>query len=410
MSKFLPSLTAAGAMKRLGIPAGGLEKELPAMVTAGIHRLYAFQHDDGGWGWWCDDKTNDEMTAYVMYGLVTAQKAGFDVDKGVIEKGLEALRGMTRTGLGLHVRKLAGEEVALDLTPESDEDRAWLVLAGRPELAKEFGLEFKKGALEVRRLAMVLRAIASVDGKDARVGPLVEKLLEARQGGAWYSTIDSAYAVYALAEVASAEKEPAISVKVGGKGLPMAGGRCRLKPPKPGPVEIEVTAEGGTAFASAVLSWWSAEEGVAARAGAFEIKRAFQRSLGWKDGERVWEDLKSGAEVTSKDELRVVLVVTAKERADYVMIESPIPAGTEARGSEAENYDWWASWYDRRELHDDKVAVAASHLGAEYEHRFEFRLRVTLPGTYHVMPAVAWGMYETEKRGAGGEFVLRVRE
>ena len=36
--------------------------------TAGLERLYTFQHEDGGWGWWQTDETHPFMTAYVLAG------------------------------------------------------------------------------------------------------------------------------------------------------------------------------------------------------------------------------------------------------------------------------------------------------------------------------------------------------
>ena len=64
----------------------------------GLRRLYAYQHDDGGWGWWKDDQTDAWMTAYVVDGLVQAQKAGYEVDDGRLSKGRDALKKMLKDG------------------------------------------------------------------------------------------------------------------------------------------------------------------------------------------------------------------------------------------------------------------------------------------------------------------------
>ena len=50
-------------------------------VKAGLERLYSFQHDDGGWGWWPDDASRVFMTAYVVSGLGQAKDAGYKVDE-----------------------------------------------------------------------------------------------------------------------------------------------------------------------------------------------------------------------------------------------------------------------------------------------------------------------------------------
>ncbi len=401
----LPSVTAVGAMKRLGISNEALEKALPQMVTMALHRLYAFEHSDGGWGWWRDDDTKPWMTAYVMYGLLMAKAAGFDVDPHVLKRGLESLRSQEATALGLYVRKLSGEEVALDrFEPANDEDRAWLVLAGRTELAKEFGVGSRTNKPgDVRQLALMLRAIASVDPKDPRIGPMRDWLLSARRGGAWWSTIDSAYAVYALCDLAANEKEPTVTATVNGVEAKIVAGRALVKSLKAGRVDVSLKVSGGVVFASALLRWVSGEENVPAARGAFEVERIFQRFTGWKDDEKQWEDLPSGATVSPKDDLRVIVRVKAMEAQEYVMVEAPLPAGTEARDEESDG------WYDRRELRDDRVSVAVGHLTDQVQ-AYTFRLKATVPGTYHVMPASAFAMYEPERKGRSSEFVLKVKD
>ena len=56
-------------------------------MKAGLEKLYGFQHDDGGWGWWPDDDSRVFMTAYVVSGLEQAQDAGYDVDADRLQKG-----------------------------------------------------------------------------------------------------------------------------------------------------------------------------------------------------------------------------------------------------------------------------------------------------------------------------------
>jgi hypothetical protein len=39
-----------------GHTAGEIVTSTISKVQKGLDRLYAYQHDDGGWGWWKDDK------------------------------------------------------------------------------------------------------------------------------------------------------------------------------------------------------------------------------------------------------------------------------------------------------------------------------------------------------------------
>src|SRR5208283_4385726 len=62
-------------------------KTLIDMVSAGLERLYSYQHDDGGWGWWPDDPSRVFMTAYVVSGLGDAQRTGYQVDANRANNG-----------------------------------------------------------------------------------------------------------------------------------------------------------------------------------------------------------------------------------------------------------------------------------------------------------------------------------
>ncbi len=98
MSRFLPSVIAAGTLKKLGLPAdavanklfGGVEAataakrtntldRLDEMAQAGLNRLRDMQHADGAWGWWKEGESDPWMTAYVLWGLALADSAGLDV-------------------------------------------------------------------------------------------------------------------------------------------------------------------------------------------------------------------------------------------------------------------------------------------------------------------------------------------
>ncbi|PYX89728.1 MAG: alpha-2-macroglobulin, partial [Acidobacteria bacterium] len=93
MSSFLPNIVVAKAVQELGLKATINQGELKQKIRAGMDRLYDFQHDDGGWGWWKDDESAVFMTAYVVSGLSQAQTSGYDVKEGVISRGQQWLKG-----------------------------------------------------------------------------------------------------------------------------------------------------------------------------------------------------------------------------------------------------------------------------------------------------------------------------
>jgi len=114
MSRFLPAVITAKTLRDLGLKPetamskvfGGIEpstaaathpkgahdlKELEAITTAGLDRLYDFQHPDGGWGWWKQGESDHFMSAYVVWGMVLAREAGIDVRSDVLQRGAEFL-------------------------------------------------------------------------------------------------------------------------------------------------------------------------------------------------------------------------------------------------------------------------------------------------------------------------------
>jgi len=98
MSSFLPNVIVAQALK--DVPAAKIRasNDLDTKVQKGLDRLYAYQHEDGGWGWWKDDKTDPFMTAYVVDGLTLAGRAGYQIETWRRDRGREKLAAMLNAG------------------------------------------------------------------------------------------------------------------------------------------------------------------------------------------------------------------------------------------------------------------------------------------------------------------------
>jgi uncharacterized protein YfaS (alpha-2-macroglobulin family)/tetratricopeptide (TPR) repeat protein len=109
MSRFLPAVITAKTLHDLGLKPetamhkifGGIEpssaaathpdgrmdlKKLESMTDAGLERLYDFQHQDGGWGWWKQGESDHFMTAYVLWGMSLGDQAGIGVKQDVMER------------------------------------------------------------------------------------------------------------------------------------------------------------------------------------------------------------------------------------------------------------------------------------------------------------------------------------
>jgi hypothetical protein len=92
MSSFLPNIVVRQAVRDLGLKVDLDDADLQVKIRAGLDRLYAFQHEDGGWGWWQTDDTHPFMTAYVVAGLAQAKAAGVQVNDDAVDKGAAWLR------------------------------------------------------------------------------------------------------------------------------------------------------------------------------------------------------------------------------------------------------------------------------------------------------------------------------
>ncbi|HXU77863.1 MAG TPA: MG2 domain-containing protein [Methylomirabilota bacterium] len=102
MSRFLPAAITSKTLKDLGLQPedvmsrlfGGIETnhaaathpkgkhdlaELNRIISESLERLYDFQHQDGGWGWWKQGDSDHWMTAYVLWGMTLAKDAGLEL-------------------------------------------------------------------------------------------------------------------------------------------------------------------------------------------------------------------------------------------------------------------------------------------------------------------------------------------
>ncbi|MFN7983706.1 MAG: MG2 domain-containing protein [Vicinamibacterales bacterium] len=91
LSSFVPNLVVLHALGDMNITPTERLRSLDRQVADGLTRLYDYQHDDGGWGWWKTDQNHPFMTAYAVDGLLKAKEAGSKVDEDRIANGAHAL-------------------------------------------------------------------------------------------------------------------------------------------------------------------------------------------------------------------------------------------------------------------------------------------------------------------------------
>ncbi|MFT3838096.1 MAG: MG2 domain-containing protein [Myxococcaceae bacterium] len=461
LSRFVPATIAARTVKDFHLDPSRVPPDLDEKVQAGLKRLYDFQHSDGGWGWWHDDTTNRWMTAYVIYGLSMAKEAGVAVDPGVLERGRASLK--SNLGAALHdpethvwmdfalAKSGAAFKAGLDAdfanrTSLSPKGKALLALAlqaakdPRSRIAVENLDDVVKAAASradasvgeandswstsaaIEQTSYVLMAMAHHDLKSPALAPLTDFLMLRRNGGKWRDTRDTAFAVYALAELARQEGQSARAgafvVKVNGvevKRVQFAKGGTGLAPIiladaalKPGKNHVEIIRDSaGTGYWAATFDSYNQNDFIKGVGGDVTLKRTYTL-LGKPSHQPGNAETEYGMPVESGVRVRVDLEVKANKAVEYVMVEDLKPAGFEAvvlnSGPEVCGYKC-----THAELRTDRVAMFLTELPVGVTH-LSYELRAEVPGKFNALPARFEAMYAPEIQATADEMRFEVRD
>jgi alpha-2-macroglobulin len=472
MSSFLPNVIVQSTVRDLGLSVNLDQAALSEKINAGLERLYAFEHQDGGWGWWETDETHPFMTAYVVAGVAQAESAGVNVNADAIRRGVEwltrayqgndfddnpdlrayvayalALAGRADTtvlnraygdrghmssyglavlGLALDAAKdpRAGEIAgAIEGRAQQDSQQAWWPADRDPMLDFEADTTPEATAFATKLLARQKRGAA-----------LLPKaalwLMNHRSEGYWWSsTKQTAMVIYGLTDYLrnTNELKPNLNatVFVNGRSVltrkmdQIADANQEIKlddaqlDPRTNHVRVEVTGE-GRLYYSARSEYYSPEPKLE-KTGAISLNllRDYFRLTPAHEGERtIYDTAPLNGPVASGDILAVRLTVTGSNWK-YMMIEDPIPAGTEFLASDSlytlrNRPPWWRWEFTRRELHDDRMAIFQTFF-LKGQQTYFYLLKVVNPGVFKVSPARVGPMYQPEVSATSESRVLEVK-
>ena len=458
MSSFLPDLIVAQAVDKLHLKSPIDRATLNDMVRAGLDRLYGFQHDDGGWGWWPDDESRVFMTAYVVSGLGQARDAGYKIDEDRIDKG----RAWLQSTLAAHPEMIpdlrAYVVYALATTggaPKEAMDTAW---DSRARLSDE-GLALAGLALDAigdpraREAAVLLEGKAKTTDADAwwegtydglldywddtsdettafslklltredRFSGLLPKAAEwlgkHRSGGYWESTKQTAMVIQGLTDYLVLSGELAnssdVEVLVNGASVgtrhfgPSDGFAApwRIKVPAAqlgsgGQVTVRKSGNGIT-YWSAESAWYAADRKLYQQGQlALNITRDYyllqKRQL--KPTDPITYDLvplKGPVHVGDIVAVRLALNGTSWR---YLLAEDPIPAGTEFIDRtdlySINSRPVWWADWYTRREFHDDRA-AFFNTGFDGRREYVYLLKVVNPGKFVISPAQAGPMYQS---------------
>jgi alpha-2-macroglobulin len=454
MSSFLPNVIVQQTVKELKLNVNLDQAQLREKLNDGLDRLYAFQHSDGGWGWWETDETHPFMTAYVVAGLEQARAAGVEVNGEVIERGAKwvetALKGSdlapdlraylifalsTRTeavpmdraysertrlspyglallGLAMEQRKDARAETvaqALESAVKQDAEQAWWP-AERDEM-----LDFTADVTP-EATAYAVRFLSHLRPQSALLPKASVWLMNHRNEGYWWSsTKQTAMVIYGLTDYLKVTKElnPAFNATLAVNGKQVISRRFdsigNVAEPDFVLTEAELQAAGnrvqvttngqGRLYYSVRAEYASSEEKLE-RTGTVSLNllREYFRLVPTKTGDRiVYDTVPLDGAVASGDVVAVRLTVSA-DHWKYLLIEDPIPSGTEFIERD-QAYElrskppWWQFYFTRREFHDNRMAIFERDF-AQGQRDYFYLLKVVNPGKFHVSPARVQPMYQ----------------
>ncbi len=164
--------------------------------------------------------------------------------------------------------------------------------------------------------------------------------------------------------------------------------------------QVEVRKSGtGRLYWSARAVYYSTDKKLF-RNGSFSLNIARDyyklRKSTASDGRIVYDLDPLNGPVQSGDVLAVKVSVSGGQWK-YLLIEDPIPAGTEFIDRDdlyelREKPSWWGFWFTRREFHDDRAAIFQTYFSDHKE--YVYLLKVVNGGTFKISPASVQPMYQ----------------
>lgn len=472
MSGFLPDVVVSSALRDLKIQSTIDPAKLKAQVNAGLQRLYDFQHEDGGWGWWKEDDSMVFMTAYVVAGLSQAQAAGYEVQQTAVDNGKRHLHEALRNHPNMIADLRAYVVYTLALAGDRDPKDLNSVWQRKEKLSAE-GVAFAGLTMHLSQdgrvtdAAQMLRDMAKAEGDGSYWESKSDDLMEIEidssaettayavkllsqvspgdpllpravlwlvrhrdEGYYWYSTKQTAMVIYGVVDYLKASKELELSftadVLVNGKNV-LAHRFTAKDVTAVAPItlhlaaadisgtnKVEVRKNGsGRLYWSARGSYFSTNKKLY-RSGTFSLNvaRDYYKLTSVNNGEKITYNLSALSGPVAGGDILAVRVTVSGGKWKYLLVEDPIPAGTEFIEHD-EFYEvndkpsWWRNWYSRREFHDNRAAIFQTYFDQQRE--YFYLLKVVNPGLFQISPASAQPMYQPDVLSTTDPSTLEVK-
>jgi len=486
LSRFLPNVLTYRALKNLGVDDPALQTRLTSLVSEGTQRLYARQHADGGFGWWSTDQSDAFITAYALFGLHQAAASDFSVTQTVTDNAANYLTTaltslpqeetwqLNRRAFMLYALADYGKGDVSETTQLFDK-RARLDTYARAYLAmtlaifdkndsriatllsdinnaailsatgahwEESSVDYFNMNTDTRSTAIVLSALAKLDPTNKLNPNVVRWLMAARKAnGAWESTQESAWALIGLTDwmTVTGELKGNYTYSVTLNGNSLQSGTASPDTVRT-PIDLHVqvadlikdqanrlvldrSAGDGQMYYTAHLTVYQNVPDIKPLNKGLVVARQYtipSPDCGAKDQPAC-------PPVTSAkvgQDIQVKVTIIAPDNMYYVVVEDPIPAGTEPVDTSllttsvvgqapTLNYEdplyygwgWW--WFSNTDLRDNKLVLSASIL-PKGTYEYTYTLHASLAGVYNVIPTTGYEFYfpEVSGRGDGMAFTI----
>jgi hypothetical protein len=387
LSRFLPNVLNYQALQQFSIRDAALEAKLKTLVSDSLSKLYTIQNSDGGWAWWSDLPSNPHISAYVIFGMLRAQQAGFAVSADSLQRGMQYLHGTLQATDTLrqyyafnqqaYVLYVLGEGGQSDATLVGQlfEARDKLSLYAQALVALSIGKANPQDArlktlfadlngqaiqsatgmhweeqyvdwwamnTDTRSTAIILSALAQLDPTNKLAPNVVRWLMMARSDGIWATTQETAWSLIALTDWvrATGELKANYDFQAVLNGQPIATGHATaqtltqtvtLNVPMAdllrdvsNRLNITRTDGAGRLYYSAHLKAYLPVPSIKAADRGIQVLRRYTQA-----------DCTKGVqcpELTQArvgDVIRVDLTLIAPDNLYYVQLEDPLPAGAD---------------------------------------------------------------------------------
>ena len=355
-----------------------------------------------------------DLKAYAVYsmslaGLFDARSLedAWSVHDKLTPEGV-ALLGLTFEA-GKNPERVAELAAKLESAVKTDESHAWW------PTDHDYLMDYWFDTTS-ETTAMVLKLLSHAKPDSPLLPKAVLYLMDHRQGFYWYSTKQTAMVIFGLTDYMkqSGELKPNLQATVTVNGKPVLaktfGPADALSPIVPkvtinaadlsGSNQIQVTSSGTGRLYWSVTERYHSTDSRHVKEGDTDLNllRDYYKLTPEKTGEQIVYSLdKVEGPLAVGDVLAVRLTITGS-RWRYLLVEDPIPAGAEFIERDdlyklKETPPWWRYFFDRRELHDDHMALFRSYFYNAQEQYF-YLLKVVNPGRFRISPAKVEPMYQ----------------